>query len=281
MNITQVQPNYGGVINLDRPIGALKTQLSKLLMSVDRIGWISGATSGRFDVRRIPRMLTGSERVFKSRHEVEAVTTAVSIVVDLSSSMHGPRTEAAAQTAWAMADAIERVGCKVQVVGFSGGFGNASYNPKHMRDMSGQCGKSGGMASYRAGSCQVLKGFEHSLRSRRPVFEWLSFLVSGYTPDYHIVRTAVDQLANVPAQRKLCVVITDGVGDCERMLELGNNSEALLGVPVVGIGIQTTDRDMRQSYKYFACIKDVGDLADGALRCVIKQLDKKSGAPQL
>jgi len=267
--------NDRGKYNLDAPIGALKTQLSKLLLSVDRIGWQSGATSGRFDIRRTSRMLAGSERVFKSRVEDEAVTTAVTIVVDLSSSMSGRRAEAAAQTAWALADAINRVGCMVQVVGFSSGGGNPRRNPTYMRDMSGRHGAVAGIESLgsNTGTAQVLKDFGHKLNDRRPIFEYMHALVGGSTPDYHIVRTVAEQMALVPAHRKLCIVITDGAGDWERMKKMGNVSEQLWKLPIVGIGIQTDNKTMRATYKYYVCINKIQDLAEGALRIVIKQLE--------
>lgn len=276
--------DYQNPINVDVPIGGLKQQLSKLLLSVDRVGWQTGSTSGRFDVRRMTRLLTGSERVFKSRVETDAVTTAVTIVIDLSSSMHGERAEAASQTAWALADAIERVGCMVQVLGFSAGYGHSVVSPKYMRDMAGLPGTSSratGVESVRnlAGVAKVFKDFSHKLRDRKVLFQHLNRLVCGNTPDYHVIRTAVQQLSMVPADRKLCIVITDGFGDVENMSKLRELSEKLWKVPVVGIGIQTDARSMAVSYKYFACIQSVQELAQGALRAVIAQLDgKKKGA---
>jgi len=264
-------------INVDAPVGGLKQQLSKLLLSVDRVGWQTGATSGRFDVRRIPRMLTGSERVFKSRVETDAVTTAVTIVIDLSSSMGGDRIIAASQTAWCIADAIERVGCMVQVLGFSSGYGHTMVKPKYMRGLDGLPGagsRATGIADLKySGIAKVLKDFTHKLKDRKVLFQYMGRLVEGSTPDYHVIRTAVQQLSMVPADRKLCIVITDGFGDTENMAKMKDLSEKLWQVPVVGIGIQTDPRTMGLVYKYFACIESVQDLAQGALRAVIAQLD--------
>jgi hypothetical protein len=283
MSILHASASVPYPIDLDFPVGGLKQTLSKLLLSVDRVGWQTGATSGRFDVRRTSRMLAGSERAFKARTEDAAVTTAVTIVVDLSSSMAGERAQRAAQTAWALADAIERVGCMVQVLGFTSGYSSeGSYvAPKYMRNSMGQIEApkgSGVERSYSLGCAQVLKGFEHKLRDRRAIFQYMEMLVTGTTPDYHVIRTAVQHLSMVPTDRRLCIVITDGYGDTGLMHAMKDVTEKLWKTPIVGIGIQTDKHGMSYCYKQFACINEVAELAQGALRTVIDQLGGKKKA---
>jgi cobalamin biosynthesis protein CobT len=282
------EPN---IITLDKPVGALKTQLSKLLLSVDRVGWNTGATAGRFDVRRTSRLLAGSERVFKERFEVEAVTTAVSIIIDLSGSMtttesygrqdkwvDGTRIGVASQCAYAIASAVERSNCNVEVTGFR----------ECMNSDSMFIGKSDGMAGV-GGTTQTFKGskgcrmsdvvnvkaFDQRVGPRRKAFELLYHAISGGTPDYHGVRTVVEDMSRRPEQRKVVIVVTDGVGEGQAMKQLCQQSEKLFGVTVLGLGVQTSQWEMQGSYTKFACVNDINELTDVAIRQLIDQI--KSG----
>lgn len=277
------------IINVDSPVGALKTQLAKLLLSVDRVGWLTGSTTGRFDVRRTSRMMAGSERVFKSRTETPATTTAVSIVIDLSSSMtdgaisknygdplevNGSRIGVASQCAYAIATAVERSNCEVEVVGF-GGYRNKtnSGNPKGMRDMSGE-GESGiGGETYQKAMLFNIKPFGVKTSLRRRAFELLYHACNWCTPDYHAVRTVTEQMTQHVSHRKVVIVLTDGLGDYAQMREFTEFSSRVYKLPVLGIGIQTSSRSMVSAYDKFVCVSNLKELSEVAIKSLIKQIE--------
>ena len=290
--------------NLDVPIGALKTQLSKLLLSFDRIGWKRNCSSGRLDMRRINRLMTGAERVFKMRTEDKAVRTVVSIVVDLSSSMEsqvlglgymemklpleerkallyeraqaGP-ARAAARCAWALATAIERVNCEVEVMGFHTAYGNdwvcdmQSLDGVHGAGDSYQSNSGG----YSPGKCVMFKEFGEKTASVRENFEFLHVCVSGSTPDYHVVRTAAENLSASTAQRRIVISITDGCGDVAMMKKFCTYAEEHMDTMVLAIGIQVKPGVMKKAYNRFACVNDVEDLGKGAIKALIEQIKSR------
>jgi hypothetical protein len=267
--------------DIDAPIGALKTQLSKLLLSVDRIGWKTGTTSGRFDVRRTSRMLAGSECVFKSRTESQAVTTAVAIVGDFSGSMSGESAHCLAKAMWAISTAIERVGCDVIVTGLgsdsdadmrSGALGRGKYSYGWGGDGKQSKSTTGG-EHYSQGSVATVKDWHQSCGARREVFEAIPSMVGGGTPDYHVTRTVAEQLLLHPAQRKLVLCVTDGCGEGYRMGAWARDFEKRHGVPILGIGIKTGVESMKVSYPRFAIIQDAAELSTTAIRSLIKQIE--------
>lgn len=284
------------MINIDHPVGALKTQLGKLLLSVDRVGWETGATTGRFDNRRTSRMLAGSERVFKSRVEVEAVTTAVSIIIDMSSSMHsaGQRMPAyrmgqrivdddpdshnntrigvASQCAYAIATAVERSNCQVEVNGFKSGGNMFIAKGEGMTGLGGQTVACKGTRGSEGADVINIKSFSQRTPARRKAFEYLYHAVSGGTPDYHGVRTVVEDMSRRTEHRKIVIVVTDGLGDFQAMKQLCEQSEKLFGVTIIALGVQTERDYMEMAYTRFACVQNVKELTDVAIRELINQI---------
>lgn len=275
------------LINIDAPIGALKTQLSKLLLSVDRVGWLTGSTTGRFDVRRTSRMLAGSERVFKARTEVAATTTAVSIIVDLSSSMRDgsnrsdpdftvsqTRIGVAAQCAYAIATAVERSNCDVEVVGFGGNQYKASAgSSRGMNDMTGQTEAANSGASYGEAKLFEIKPFGTKVGLRRRAFELLYNAANWATPDYHSVRTVTEGMTQHASHRKVVLVLTDGLGDYDQMKAFTTFSSNVYKLPVLGIGIQTDPRKMAWAYDRFVCVSSLKELSEVAIKSLIKQIE--------
>lgn len=276
-------------INIDSPVGALKTQLSKLLLSVDRVGWQTGSTTGRFDVRRTSRMLAGSERVFKSRTEVPATTTAVSIIIDMSSSMryaetlpdgtrsndvNDQRIGVAAQCAYAIATAVERSNCEVEVVGFGGGSRKIYSGATHgMNGLGGEEQRANDRTEYEESELFDIKTFGTRAANARRNFQLLGNLCHYCTPDYHAVRTVTDAVSARSEHRKIVLVLTDGMGSPGLMKQYGAYAKRIHNIPVFGIGIHTERSVMRSAYTAFACIKQLKDLTDIAIRSLIDQVN--------
>ena len=252
--------------------GALKTQLSRLLLSVDRIGWDNGATSGRFDVRRTSRMMAGSERVFKKRWESEAINSRVTILVDMSTSMDwvqagGKPIDLCSDVAYALADVCERVGCAVEVVGFKSGCGHSAHE---VRDMEGISRKAGSFA-YEAADLVEYKKFGQRVKDAAKGLYMMRHHANGGTPDAHALRTCVETMGITNEHRRLVLVLTDGFGSPDKVRAICDVAPKR-GVTVLGIGILTDPEAMSIAYPVNACASSLQELSTVAIRSLIKQV---------
>jgi cobalamin biosynthesis protein CobT len=265
-------------------MAALRSQLTRVLRAPELCGWDGGAVGGRFDGRRAPRMFAGSERVFKRRWVSPGVDTAVSVIVDLSSSMWGNRATAARDLAFAIADVVEGARCDVEVMGFrhsqgaSGGdhFGKGGA-PTRLDGRAGGGGweNTGSGAVYVGSSRSELvlaKSFGRKLKQAARAIASLPDLVGGGTPDYETVRAAVERLGAMPHQRKLCIVITDGFGDEADMRKLCDAAPNLFGVDIVGFGIGCDPRQFNTVYPIGTAVT-LDTMGKSTLKGVIKQLE--------
>jgi len=97
-------------------------RLHRMLASRDERIWQGGHQSGRLDRRRLVAAVTGKPNVFSQRSESPDLSTAVTLLVDLSGSMgvgRESKREIAADVTILMAQAIERLGASVEVLGFT------------------------------------------------------------------------------------------------------------------------------------------------------------------
>lgn len=58
--------------NAPQGIGATRTNLQRLLHSLDFVGWSTNEESGRLDRRALTRFATGSANIFSRRQYIEA-----------------------------------------------------------------------------------------------------------------------------------------------------------------------------------------------------------------
>lgn len=248
---------------------ALKAQLFRILTAPERCGWDGGAMGGRFDGKRAPRMLAGSEQVFKRRWFAEGVDTAVSVVVDLSASMKGSCINSAVDLGWAVATACEQAGTDVEVVGFQ----NSRYgNYGSGYDLKGDYRST----SMGGSDCTLIvaKRFADKCAAVPHFFDTMKKLPNYGTPDYEGIKTVCEQLSALPHQRKVVVVITDGFGAVEDMRRLTEAAYKLYGVDIVGFGMYTRAQDFSRAYAV-GCPVDLSTLHKSSLKTVIKQLEQR------
>ena len=261
---------------------ALKAQLYRILKAPEVCGWDSGALGGRFDGKRAPRMFAGSEQVFKRRWLSEGIDTAVSIVIDMSGSMGGGSINAAVDLAFTIADACESARADVEVLGFrSNGFYGLN---------SGGYGLDGSYTSGEYNSTATLvvaKRFNQKLAKVAHHFGFMKKVTGGGTPDYTAVKGVCEQLSQLPHQRKVVIVITDGLGESAgvyyneardrlvtdyHMRKLSDASQQLFGCDVIGFGIYCSADKFASAYPIGTPV-DLNSLGKSTLKGVIKQLE--------
>jgi hypothetical protein len=195
--------------------------------------------SGAVDIHSLPSVAYNN-KVFKRRNEVEGIDTAVTILLDVSSSMFGDgdynkkymtsnRIVVALQTCIALLDTLQRAQVSTAVLTFGG-------------------------------CTAVLKPFE--MNAKQAMHRLRMVTEGGSTNDYFAVRYAHKLLLNRPEARKICFVITDGDGDiyqCNNQVKVGER----MGITTIGLGI---DHNVAHVYPQNATVRDLKELGSTSFK---------------
>ena len=189
-----------------------------------------GRKTGALNVRALPSMARGNDRLFKRRMEVEGIDSAVVIVLDVSGSMEevcgGTRIRPAVKTLAALLESLNAAGVATCVVTF-------------------------------ANDTSVLKPW--AMPVKKSLGEIKGVRCGGSTNDYFAVRYAHELLLARSEARKVCFVITDGGGAYSTALQVQSGQR--LGLTTVGVGIGV---DISSTYPQSVCIDDVSKLGEVA-----------------
>ena len=189
-----------------------------------------GRKTGALNVRALPSITRGNDRLFKRRLEVEGIDSAVVIVLDVSGSMEevcsGTRIRPAVKTLAALLESLNAAGVATCVVTF-------------------------------ANSTSVLKPW--AMPVKKALGEVKGVVCGGSTNDYFAVKYAHELLLARTEQRKVCFVITDGGGAAFTALQVKSGQR--LGITTVGVGIGV---DISDTYPQAVCIDDVSKLGEVA-----------------
>ena len=201
----------------------LHGQIARLLVAPEQAHVTHRETSGRLDRRALARLGTGAMDVFSRRVDVPGQETALLVLIDLSSSMNMPtgpsskgptRHALALTTAYHLALAAEHAGAKVAVYGFGtsrvDNVASAALHP---------------LIPFGMG----VRANAHRLASVR---------ATAYTPLSPAILGGAEILRDMPAQRHVQMVVTDG--DCDHgaaCVTQACNIASAWGVETVGIGM--------------------------------------------
>ncbi|MDD5471487.1 MAG: hypothetical protein PHP05_06190 [Sideroxydans sp.] len=190
MSIRENPPRFGEIVHEEGLTHITRNRIGRDLDEIiSSFGkrWTERAYTGRrIDSRVLSGIATGNMRIFKRKHEEEAVDTAVYLLVDGSSSMMMPIASNSAQR-------VTRRHAANSVVCALGDILNAADVPF-------------GVSMFATAYCQV-KSFETEWRVARKQMgdTW----GSGTVLMPSIVR-ALAEICNRPEQRKLFLLVTDG-----------------------------------------------------------------------
>ena len=192
----------------------LRYEVKTLFDNSARTDWAINRKAGALNVKALPSLATGSDRVFKRRDEVEGVDSAVVILLDSSNSMYDNETNSttgkrecymdhAVPAVVAIHQAVKAAGGEVMVAAF----GRTVCK----------------VADWGAPTVKVAKSLE-----RVPD--------NGATNDAAAIRFCGDLLLKRSEARRILFVLTDGEGDGQ-MARANVDTLERLGVTVIGIGI--------------------------------------------
>jgi nitric oxide reductase activation protein len=220
--------------------GKLRYEVKTLFDNSARTDWAINRKAGALNVKALPSLAVGSDRVFKRRDEVEGVDSAVVILLDNSNSMYDNETNATTGKRECYMDhAVPAVVAIHQAVKAAGGevlvaaFGRTVCK----------------VADWSAPTVKVAKSLE-----RVPD--------NGSTNDAAAIRFCGDLLLKRSEERRILFVLTDGEGDGQ-MARANVDTLERLGVTVIGIGIGL---DVSGVYPNNVRVNDATSLASASFK---------------
>ncbi|PSJ41381.1 cobalamin biosynthesis protein CobT [Zobellella endophytica] len=200
---------------LDRRIRAQGLNLNLLTKKLHRLlarprldGWRFGEEDGRLDGRRLPALVTSAadRRVFKQEQPAPHTEAVVSFLIDNSGSMR-PHMESIVMLVDTLARALERVGARVEILGFTTGHWNGGQ-PLRQWQRSGRPANPGRLNER----CHLV--YKEAERPWRRARKDIAALLKGDLfregLDGEALQWAEQRLLALPARDRLLLVISDG-----------------------------------------------------------------------
>jgi cobalamin biosynthesis protein CobT len=236
--------------SVQQAVGPLMKDLRRLIAAQSQVRRIPGKRSGRLHAASLHRIKVGDDRVFSRKEESQSLSTAITLLLDNSGSMSGPRLKLATETAYALATVLNKLGIAFECIGFTTRPGDQEWNKQAY-----EAAQHHPIARVNPLVMPKYKAFEE--RWTIPVMQRFGHIFNGGapcrmgdTPEGCALEFAAKRLLQRPEQRKILLCMTDGepgthgagcgwqpglyVNQSRRMVE----SIALAGVDIVGIGIQ-------------------------------------------
>lgn len=244
--------------NAPQGIGATRTNLQRLLHSLDFVGWSTNEESGRLDRRALTRFATGSANIFSRRQYIEAETSAVSVLIDCSGSMNdGSRITIAQQVAVHLSKMLQQARVPFAVTGFK--TGNSDY-----LDNGGTTERP---------TFLPFKPWRKTLQQSLATLGSISQCAGGGTPDYTSIVNSLDDLAQRTEHRRILFIITDAEGYDKNHMEHVQRLADTVGITIVAIGIQS--RDTVRCFVNSASVNNLSDLGATAFNQLLKAVRNK------
>lgn len=247
----------------DHMVGPMQKDLERAIVARSRSIYVGGKRAGRLHSAGLARLVTGDDRVFRTREDNTTKDVAVSLVIDISGSMNGSKIHLAAQSAYALASVLDRLKIANEVICFTTGPGYGS-SPDAQKEAE-RLGRR--FTREESLYMPIVKGFDERISTEtKQRFGWL--------PNSRVMRNNVDgECVEIAARRllarrekgKLMIVLSDGAPACagdsgrvaKHLKDVVKDLTAS-GMNVIGIGIQSDA--VRQFYPKNLVINDVDEL---------------------
>lgn len=262
-------------------VSVMVKQLERAMAAQSRVGWNPGMRSGRLNAASLFKSAVGDDRLFRHKYERHSKRTAVSLLIDCSGSMSsGDRIGMAADAAYGLSMALERLRIPYEVLGFT-------CKPHAPHEMEVAMAKEEAMLGDRVGYGRnqplyipVFKSFDGKLDSEAKsriaglteTPRWLN-----QNPDGECVQIAGHRLMQrKDVERRVLIVMSDGApyappghGLSDHLRKVVKELEGK-GVEVVGIGIQTSA--VKSFYPKNVVLNNLAELPGTTVRELAKVL---------
>lgn len=244
-------------------VGPLQKDLERAISARSLASWENGRRSGKLHSANLARLATNDGRVFRKKHETRSKDVAVSLVIDMSGSMHGGKILLATQAAYALASVLERLRISHEVICFT--TGKPVADESLIRAEEAKMGRR--YTRNETLYMPILKNYGErfgvDVRSR---FGWLpNTSTMRNNVDGESVEIAARRLLSRPENGKVMIVLSDGYpaasGDSGKLndhLKEVVKESMRAGINVVGIGIQSDS--VKSFYPKSVVINNVDEL---------------------
>lgn len=264
--------------NIGGRTAVMKRKFERALLTAADSDYVTGQRAGRLDVRRRGvHIMQGKENIYRKKLDGRNIDTAVSILVDASSSMRGEKMLLASQVCVALAECLEKTSVDLEVLAFRGSEPTGNV-PQHIIEKYHEIVRqleedrmNGGTKSqlfHRAQPVEMfeLKSFDENLRSARISMGAMPRLAGGNTPDGDAILKAAARLRMNPKPKKIMLVLTDGEpgyrclnGQPEVFTKMAvDYCTKKLGFNMIGVGIQCDAG--RKLYKNWTLVNSLEDM---------------------
>ena len=222
--------------NLRGDAAATSTQLRRSLKAISRNRMKGGRFDGILDSRRAASIATGNTEIYRKKVMGEKIDTAVSVLVDCSSSM-SDTIHICRDVALLLEAAFSGTPIRHEIIGFTtADMAHADPSFKIMAQANERAGKK---IAARAISLYEFRGFSDSHSKAMQTIGNMVGVPMGMTPTSDAILMAHDRLARRGEARHVMFVLTDGAADSQDRCARAVRSVERCGVSVIGIGIGT------------------------------------------
>ena len=261
-----------------RLLGALRSALSRS----DVYNREGGYRSGRLSATGMIRAACGSDDVFERRSVLSGVDSAVSVLVDCSGSMSGPRLTAARDTAAVLTTTLARCsGVRTAVYSFTtgshnddvGNLGRALRDAAREDDLELGLDQVTPLPKLSSVSVERFKTFNEQPAAL--LGRIMHMHANGGTPTCEALQIVADDLAKQSAGRRVLILITDGDDGRPALLAKVVNRIMATGTIVLAIGIGSdvcTD-----AFPHAATVNSAAELGGATVTAMLRAIAAEHG----
>jgi cobalamin biosynthesis protein CobT len=243
----------------------MQKDIERMMASQSHVIRTPGHRNGKLHAPSLFRVPQGDPRVFTQKQEHESKDTAVSVVIDNSGSMGGPKMALAMTAGYALCSTLDRVKIANEVIGFTtGGWGGM---PASMREAMANDAKAARIRWDRTTPLvlPIYKTFDERLTATvKARFAFMKNAQAGLAGnvDGESLEYAAERLLKRSEKRKVMLVLSDGqpAGShkCGPHLTYVVKQLGKMGIECVGIGIM--DDSVSRFYPKYTVLKKAQDL---------------------
>jgi len=270
MRVSRVEcdKQYARVLSeVPQGLGVTRTNLQRLLRSMDCVGWSTNEESGRLNRKALVKFAAGSANIFSRREYKEAETSAVSILIDCSASMNdgnsnGTRIQLAQRVAVHLSKILQQSRVPFAVTGFQTSSGSTDTILT----------EEGGVYVQRPVFIPF-KTWRQSLQQATAGLGAIDGAACSGTPDYSALYNSLDDLSQRQEKRKILFVLTDAEGYLPDHMKHLQSMADRVGITIVAIGIQSAD--VVRCFVNAVSVSDLSDLAGASFNQLLKAVRRQ------